>query len=348
MRERRIFYNYVASVAGIVVGFGLAEVATRLVAPQPFAESWYVNGPQGILINKPSSVSRHEIGGRIVTYETNSKHQRNRAEPNPQAVRVLILGDSFTLGIGLALEETYVDIFRKQLEARTGPAAFQLLNAATGGWGTADQLVYLEAFGDDLKPSAVVVFLNFDDLRRSVERDVFVVSADGRELVSVDRSERQSFLKTLIQNNRTYGYLLEHSHFVRLLRQSTRYLGVGTVTTPLTDDPDPEELALEQTLARLLFRRMAAWCEARNVKLTVLTTGWPSIEDPWLPMMLREEGIYFRDLRGQVADVIGDNSDAFEIADDGHPNARGALLIKNAAWPILESRLADLAPHPTP
>ena len=342
MRVRRLLYNCLTMVAGIVAGLGLAEMATRLVAPQPFAESWYVNGPQGILINRPSSALRHEIDGRTIVYEFNSRHQRNRDEPDPKAIRVLMLGDSFTLGIGLTLEETYVDIFRKRLDASSGAGTFQLLNAATGGWGTADQLVYLEAFGDALKPAAVVVFLNIDDLRRSVEREVFIASADNRELVDVDRSDRQSYLKTWIQNNRLYGYLLEHSHLVRLLRQSTRYLGVGVVNTPLSAKPDEEEIAAAEAMAGPLFRRMAAWCAARGVQLTVLTTGWPSLDYPGLPAIMRQEGIYFRDLRSQVADVMASNPQAFEIADDGHPNKRGARLIGDAAWPILQERLSGL------
>ncbi len=342
MRVRRILYGCVASVAGIVVAFGLAEIATRLVAPQKFAEAWYVYGPNGILVDRPSSTLRHEIGGRTVSYTFNSKHQRNNEEPDPKAIRILILGDSFTLGIGLALAETYVGLLQRQLDARAGMGRLQLLNAATGGWGTADQLTYLEAFGDDLKLSAVVVFVNFDDLWRSVERDVFVVSDDGRKLTSVDRSSRKNFLKVTLQNNRLYGFFLEYSQFVRLLRQATRHLGVGVVNTPSRTALDQSERLVEETMARLLFRRMAAWCAARNVQLTVLTTGWPSLDYPRLPAMMREEGIYFRDLRSRVADVMGGNPEAFEIADDGHPNARGARLIGDAAWPILQERLGGL------
>ncbi|MFI5000265.1 MAG: SGNH/GDSL hydrolase family protein [Reyranellales bacterium] len=337
---RRAFYNGVALVAGIVVALGLAEAATRLLAPQKYAAMWFVYGPQGILVNRPSSTARDDINGHTVSYRFNSRHQRNASEPDPRAIRVLVLGDSFTFGAGLSLDDTYVDLLQKQLDSRAGAGTFQLLNAATGGWGTADELAYLEAFGDELKPSAVVVFVSFDDFRRAVDRDIYVLSDDGRNLASVDRSSERNVFKRLLQNNDVYGFFLEHSQFVRLLRQSTRSFGVGLVNTAMTEEPDEEERALEKTMARLLLRRMAAWCQARNMSLIVLTTGWPSIHYPWLQAMMQKEGIDFHDLGDQVAGAMGGDSAAFEIEDDGHPNKRGALLIEKAAWPVLDARLA--------
>ena len=135
MPVRRALFNCLALVAGIVVAFGCAEIATKIVAPQKFAESWYVYRPQGILVSRPSSIARHDIAGRIITYEINSWSQRNREEPDPTTIRVLMLGDSFTHGIGLALRDTYVDRPQKRLDARAGGGKFQLLNAGTGGWG---------------------------------------------------------------------------------------------------------------------------------------------------------------------------------------------------------------------
>ncbi|MBS0547360.1 MAG: hypothetical protein JSR24_06395, partial [Proteobacteria bacterium] len=54
----------------------------------------------------------------------------------------------------------------------------------------------------------------------------------------------------------------------------------------------------------------------------------------------QEEGIAFYDLHDAVAGAMppGKSQD-YEIALDGHPNERGAKLIEEAAWPILERRL---------
>jgi hypothetical protein len=162
--------------------------------------------------------------------------------------------------------------------------------------------------------------------------------------MAVDRSAERSGLKKFLEDNRLYDYLLEHSHFVQLVRNAFAFGRLGTINLPAASTAGDDRDLLEQHMARLLFRRMAAWCAARNVQLTVLTTGWPWKHYPWLADMLSEEGIYFRDLKNDVAGVIGPDLANYMIAGDGHPNERGAALIEAAAWPVLEARLAGLTP----
>ncbi len=93
---------------------------------------------------------------------------------------------------------------------------------------------------------------------------------------------------------------------------------------------------------------MAGWCRERDVQLSVLTTGWPIFRFPWLAAMLGEEGIWFRDLHDPVTAAIGGRLADYEIAGDGHPNQAGDRLIAEAAWPILDPRLAGLPARPFP
>jgi lysophospholipase L1-like esterase len=343
MQLAPILRNAALLFAALVLTVGLAEAGTRLVAPEPTAEpSWFVPGPRGILLNQPSVTVRHRIAGRsTVTYGFNSMHQRIADEPDPAAMRVLVLGDSFTFGYGLALPDSFVGRLQQRLDARHGARAVQLLNAGTGGWGTADQLVYLEAFGDRLRPAAVVVFVDGDDLRRSRARGLFTVSEDGATLTSHDLSVPQSRLAAL-RDHPIYRFVLDHSHLARLVRHGIIRLAAGGPTAGPTDD----RRRAEEALGRLLFARLAAWCATRDVQLTILTTGWPWLDYPWLADTMRQQGIFFRDLADGVAAVIGDDNEAFEIAGDWHPNERGAALIADAAWPVLAARLGLLLKSP--
>jgi lysophospholipase L1-like esterase len=339
---RSALKSALALVIGTVVALATAEIATRLFAPQLMTGSWFVYGPQGILMNKSGGVARQELPSRAVTYEFNSTNHRMREEVDPKAIRVLVLGDSFTFGIGLALEDTYVALLQRELDARAGPGRFQLLNAAAGGWGTADQLAYLEAFGPDLRLSAVVVFVSGDDFNRAVQRRIYMVDPSGDGLIVVDRSSENSVIKKFLQGNRLYEFLLEHSAFVQLLRRAAVFGGVGIVNRPADPQLTDEEDRRQKQLATLLFRRMRLWCQQHDIQLTVLTTGWPWVKYPWLERTLAEEGIFSRDLHGGVGAVMGSQRDAYEIPDDYHPNEKGAALIKAAAWAVLEQRLLSL------
>lgn len=133
IRIRDTLSNAVVLAVGVALAVGIAEAATRLFVPQKMSGSWYVIGPQGTYINKSSGLAAHAVGDRVVSYRFNSKHQRNDEEPNPGAARVLVLGDSFTFGTGLMVENTYVGLLQRDVDAKFGKGRIQLLNAGVGG-----------------------------------------------------------------------------------------------------------------------------------------------------------------------------------------------------------------------
>ncbi|MBS0540152.1 MAG: hypothetical protein JSR47_15400, partial [Proteobacteria bacterium] len=211
MRRHSFLANALLFAAAVAVALVLGEIGTRLFLPQPLSGSWLVYGPQGILMNRSGAgLTRHELPGhRVVHYEFNNHNQRNREDLDPRAARVLVLGDSFTFGYGLSFDDTVVHGLQRRLDARGTSPRVQLLNAATGGWGTADELAYLEAFGEGLGLSAVVVFVNFGDPDRSLNQGLFDIRPDRQGLAPVDRSSSESTIKRLLQGNRVYGFLLE-------------------------------------------------------------------------------------------------------------------------------------------
>ncbi|HEX4508446.1 MAG TPA: hypothetical protein VH328_00120, partial [Burkholderiaceae bacterium] len=193
---------------------------------------------------------------------------------------------------------------------------------------------------------AVVVFVDFGDPIRSARSGLYAVQPDHQGLTPVDQSARRSRLKLLLEGNRFYNFLLEHSQLLQLVRVASVWGSTQPITT-LPPPPTPQEAQAEQEITRLLFRRMAAWCKARDIQLTVLTTGWDNFEFPWMGQMMREEGVTFHDLHDSVATVTGDRLlEDYSIPIDTHPNARGDGVIANAAWPILDQRLRGLPARP--
>ncbi|MCX7121798.1 MAG: SGNH/GDSL hydrolase family protein [Gammaproteobacteria bacterium] len=109
-------------------------------------------------------------------------HLRN-TPVSKTANHILVLGDSFTFGWFLPWEDTYVYQLQDQIDRTFGKNIFQLLNAGVGGWGTADQLAYLEEYGAKTSPKYVLVFLNTDDIGRSIKRNIYKLSGFNSSLL---------------------------------------------------------------------------------------------------------------------------------------------------------------------
>ena len=348
MRLGRILLNVVLVAVALAVGLLLGEGVTRLVAPQQMSGAWFVVGPQGILMNRASGTARDALTPtRTATYEFNAWNQRGRVGFLAAAARVLVLGDSFTFGLGLALDDSYVGILQRRFDEQKTRPRLQLLNAAAGGWGTADQLAYLEAFGPRLAPSAVVVFVNAWDVARARAVNIYRVAGDGQGLTVHPVPAGQHAIKRLVESNPAYLFLLEHSHLLQLFRRA--------YVVALTKIKRAGEIEQRRESARpvddplqfdLIMRRMAAWCAENGAQLTVLTTGWPAIDYPWLDATMRADGIFFRALGDKVAGPVKADPPRYAIPGDGHPSEAGARLIADAAWPILEERLRGLEARP--
>src|SRR5262249_33957099 len=106
-------------------------------------------------------------------------------------------------------------------------------------------------------------------------------------------------------------------------------------------------------LGQALFRRLHQWCQARQVPLFVLTTGYQGkyhVPPEWAgpidvtflktaPDFFDGEGIPFKDLTPEFVRVVNGCWGYYEMAGDGHPNAAGAKWVADLAWSWLGPRL---------
>ncbi len=216
--------NLALLVVALAVALLLAEGAVRLVLPQPLSGSWRVQTETGLLVNKSQGSSQHQFDRRVVRYRFGEPHLRELGASRPAgARRILVLGDSFTFGWLLADADTYVARLQALIDGEFGAGRFVLLNAAAGGWGAADYLFFLEDFGPRIRPDAVLVFVNTDDIGRSLATPLLRAREDGTGY-AVDRiSIRPSRLKQWLNADPAYSayqWLLEHSHLVQLARRT--------------------------------------------------------------------------------------------------------------------------------
>jgi lysophospholipase L1-like esterase len=109
----------------------------------------YESNPRGYLDSDAS-----------LTYETNNHGLRGPdfelAKP-PGTLRVVVLGDSFTFGEGVRLEDTFCQRLQGRLRQALAPTPVEVLNFGVSAWSTGEEILFLEHFGIKVEPDLVVV-----------------------------------------------------------------------------------------------------------------------------------------------------------------------------------------------
>jgi len=92
---------------------------------------------------------------------TNSRGLRDREyniNKKPY-LRVLALGDSFTFGEGVEIEDTFVKVLERNLKKRYPGKQIEVINAGVPGYGNDQELQFLKDEGKNYKPDLVLLGL---------------------------------------------------------------------------------------------------------------------------------------------------------------------------------------------
>jgi hypothetical protein len=248
--------------------------------------------------------------------------------------------------------------------ATFGPNKIEFLNAAVVGWGTSDYVAYYEDYGGELGIQTVLVFLNTDDIGRSVQSGLYAVDAASGSLQRQPPPElRGAELKRFVNAIPFYEFAIERSHLLQLVRSVIAMPGGGTGTMPAAISnqwenaiviprsmPDAASVKSSTRLAKALFKYLGRLVRERNHKVIVLTTGWhkfgrPNPNEPTVAFMriadqfFKENGINFVDLSDEVYRRADGTLAKIIIERDYHPNESGARMISDAAWAVLSKAL---------
>jgi lysophospholipase L1-like esterase len=100
--------------------------------------------------------------GKDITINSHGLRDRERSWAKGQEYRILGLGDSFTFGCGVALEDTYL----KQLEKffKNEGKNIDGINAGVIGYNLFQSLLYLKLKGIKYQPDLIIYFFYFDDV----------------------------------------------------------------------------------------------------------------------------------------------------------------------------------------
>jgi lysophospholipase L1-like esterase len=85
--------------------------------------------------------------------------------PKPEGVtRILMVGDSFTVGDQVAVDDTYPGVLQRLLDESHGVGRFEVVNAGFPAYGTVHEAGWLEKFGARFEPDVVLLGMTPNDL----------------------------------------------------------------------------------------------------------------------------------------------------------------------------------------
>ncbi|HZL98774.1 MAG TPA: GDSL-type esterase/lipase family protein [Planctomycetota bacterium] len=156
-------------VCGLAAGLAALVLLAELAASFTLAgnAAYFVEDPDLYLVRKPGLDGYTWGDGRWIACHINALGLRGDELPatrDPQELRVLCVGDSFTFGGGVETQ----DAWPAQLQALVGPpeaSGVRVLNGGANGWDTPWQRLYLEKRGlREVRPDVVVLGWNWNDL----------------------------------------------------------------------------------------------------------------------------------------------------------------------------------------
>lgn len=193
-----------------------AEFAVRIWAPQELISD-VLTLDQMLCHRLKSNVegvqNSREFSVEITTNSIGVRDRDYSAQKPEGTFRILMLGDSHTLGWGVNLEESFTKVLEHSLIRNSDSFPYQVINCGMYGYGTAHQYQFLKKTGYNLKPDMVIIAMDFlHDIR--VNNDGYFYF-EGEDLV---RSAKTCFAQKSRSVTRYIplsSYLRGHSHLFR-------------------------------------------------------------------------------------------------------------------------------------
>ncbi|MCO6452344.1 MAG: hypothetical protein J5I90_16315 [Caldilineales bacterium] len=209
----KAFYIF-APVISILVTLLLIELFLALFHPIPFSierNMYFEPDPYTGFRLKPGGLGyfQHNIPAQV---NENGHRDDPATIAKPEGVyRILLLGDSFTVGANVRQEEAYGQVLEKLLNEESIQPV-EVINAGVGGWEPLQYAQYYEHYGRAFHPDLVLIgfFVGNDAFNQLTAVEQLPTAVMGRR---VSPGAAGSFRTALLV------FLTEHSNLARMLVQ---------------------------------------------------------------------------------------------------------------------------------
>jgi len=171
-------------------------------------------GDYAIRSNMPNARYWHKSYDGRWEFQINGQGFRSAVdfthEKPKNVLRVLVLGDSFTVGYEVGQEETYSVVLQRELQKQGINA--QVINAGVSGFSNAEELIFLEQEGIRYQPDVVVLGFYSNDLSDNIRTGLFELDKKGDLIVRNKNYTPVAKIHDFLNSISVYRWLSENSY----------------------------------------------------------------------------------------------------------------------------------------
>lgn len=217
---KRVIYKVLFLSLGLVSGLLAAEIILRLFLPQPTAPVQYSFDPQLGSIPVPNANGTRTLPG---VYNFTYRNDANGLRVNEGCIKhssarhtILMLGDSFTYGVGVNDDQTFSYYMERKL-CEEG-SEVDIVNAGNGGKGTDYALKFFQTRGVTIKPDLTILNFVSNDFQDNELSAYFSLDKSGN-LIPKTLGNSMAAEQRVFWKSRVYDWFITHSHVANLIKQ---------------------------------------------------------------------------------------------------------------------------------
>ena len=309
----------------LVVGLLLAESILRLLGYGDAIQYDYVD--ELGWVHQPNQHAR-TVGGWTVRIDSAGLRGPEYARvKGPGVFRILLVGDSFTFGYGVAEDSTYGAQLQRLL--RDGGAScgtVQVINGGVNGYNTDQEVAFVRRVGSAFRPDVVVLGFNPNDI---------MAPAEGKTML------HRPGLKKLLGRSALYQFLVPRIKAVVLRQAGEGY--DSTIARFIAGDRSVDDRAERVGEAIEILHALAA---EHSFKLVVavfpFATQVYGTAGDWPPSVFRRleatSNIPILDVLPALRSAAREGRSLFLDEPTRHPNPQGLHIVAGELQRLLQSR----------
>ena len=334
------------------------EVLLRIVdhpLSKPFinAVSWQEPSPILGFTMAPNFGGR---GPLDVWVKTNSQGLRSDVEHQwekpPGHIRILGLGDSFTFGWGVSMEESFLTRLEGILHQSTG-SPIETINAGVPGWNLNHYYVYLNEIGIRYSPDVIVLSYFINDVPESIQETIPPNTQHQMGWEHQGGLLRSSYLfnfvKSLSNNIRRKNRFKRIDHLSKL---EARWKEMAKAGGQLIIDSGQEQTRTSSQIIKTLFKKIQSIANQHNSGLIImLIPDVAQLHHPEMQHINRVLASITEELKIPFTDMTpvfesSSNPQSFYFwPKDWHTNALGHEKMAEALTPLVCQALQEKNIH---
>jgi len=212
--SRKSLY-FILPIVSCLLGLLLVELFLSVFYPIPYSlevNMYFEPDPYTGYRHKPNTTGMYNAD---TPARANSQGNRDAevAVPKPPDVfRILLIGDSFTVGANVQEAEAFGQVLERLLNESAGPK-IEVVNTGVGGWSPFQYAQFLKNYGAQYEPDLVLVGL-------FVGNDVYLDQFSVEQTLTAVMGRRVSRAAAAKPGIGLRVWIYEHSHIYRALMSS--------------------------------------------------------------------------------------------------------------------------------